>query len=192
MLEKETLVEVLNYAKCPELPAPLKKNEIWVRAIAKVKKANNHETMCLVENDGEGNPIIKKDFGSLSIISSFEEIYPLSLLSSNMLPDFRKKKDLGLFLKQHGYNPDEVDALVESKEDEDKATLKRLVIKICVQNQLSRELHDLKVGDTVEQTTETITDKEENDGTEDDDKSEINGEDSEEAEGEKAATDSEQ
>lgn len=188
MLEKETLVEVLNYTKCSELPAPLKKNDIWVRAIAKVKKANNHETMCLVENDGEGNPLIKKDFGSLSMIVSVEEIYPLSLLRSNMLPDFRKKKDLGIFLKQHGYESESVDALVESKEEEDKATLKKLVIKICVKNQLSQELHDLKTSDN----KVTINDSE-NDDTEDNETTgEDLGTDSEEVAREEEATDTEQ
>ena len=81
MLEKETLTAVLQFTGCTELPASLKEGDIYVRAIAKVKKANNHETMCVIVNDGTGKPIIKKDFGSISMIKEIVEIYPLSVLS---------------------------------------------------------------------------------------------------------------
>ena len=139
MLERETLTAVLQFTGCTELPAALKEGDIYVRAIAKVKKANNHETMCVIVNDGEGNPIIKKDFGSISMIKEIVEIYPLSVLESDSIPDFRKKKDIVSFLVRLGETESHVEKLASSKEDEDKAALKALVYKHCINLQIARE-----------------------------------------------------
>ena len=139
MLEKETLTAVLQFTGCTELPAALKEGDIYVRAIAKVKKANNHETMCVIVNDGEGNPIIKKDFGSISMIKEIVEIYPLSVLESDSIPDFRKKKDIVSFLVRLGETESHVEKLASSKADEDKAALKALVYKHCIKLQIERE-----------------------------------------------------
>ena len=139
MLERETLTAVLQFTGCTELPAALKEGDIYVRAIAKVKKANNHETMCVIVNDGTGNPIIKKDFGSISMIKEIVEIYPLSVLESDSIPDFRKKKDIVSFLVRLGETESHVERLASSKEDEDKAALKALVYKHCIKLQIARE-----------------------------------------------------
>ena len=139
MLEKETLTAVLQFTGCTELPAALKEGDIYVRAIAKVKKANNHETMCVIVNDGEGNPIIKKDFGSISMIKEIVEIYPLSVLESDSIPDFRKKKDIVSFLVRLGETESDVEQLAASKADEDKAALKALIYKHCIKLQIERE-----------------------------------------------------
>ena len=139
MLEKETLTAVLQFTGCTELPAVLKEGDIYVRAIAKVKKANNHETMCVIVNDGEGNPIIKKDFGSISMIKEIVEIYPLSVLESDSIPDFRKKKDIVSFLVRLGETESHVEQLAASKADDDKAALKALIYKHCIKLQIERE-----------------------------------------------------
>ena len=139
MLERETLTAVLQFTGCTELPAALKEGDIYVRAIAKVKKANNHETMCVIVNDGEGNPIIKKDFGSISMIKEIVEIYPLSVLESSSIPDFRKKKDIVDFLVSLGETESNIQQLAASKADEDKATLKALIYKHCIKLQARRE-----------------------------------------------------
>ena len=139
MIEKETITAVLQFTGCTELPAALKEGDIYVRAIAKVKKANNHETMCVIVNDGTGNPIIKKDFGSISMIKEIVEIYPLSVLESDSIPDFRKKKDIVSFLVRLGETESHVEKLASSKADEDKAALKALVYKHCIKLQIERE-----------------------------------------------------
>ena len=139
MLEKETLTAVLQFTGCTELPAALKEGDIYVRAIAKVKKANNHETMCVIVNDGTGKPIIKKDFGSISMIKEIVEIYPLSVLESDSIPDFRKKKDIVSFLVRLGETESNVEQLAASKADEDKAALKALIYKHCIKLQIERE-----------------------------------------------------
>ena len=139
MLEKETLTAVLQFTGCTELPAALKEGDIYVRAIAKVKKANNHETMCVIVNDGTGKPIIKKDFGSISMIKEIVEIYPLSVLESDSIPYFRKKKDIVNFLVNLGETESHVERLASSKEEEDKAALKALVYKHCIKLQIQRE-----------------------------------------------------
>ena len=139
MLERENLTAVLQFTGCTELPAALKEGDIYVRAIAKVKKANNHETMCVIVNDGTGNPIIKKDFGSISMIKEIVEIYPLSVLESDSIPYFRKKKDIVNFLVNLGETESDVERLASSKEEEDKAALKALVYKHCIKLQIQRE-----------------------------------------------------
>lgn len=139
MLEKETLTAVLQFTGCTELPAALKEGDIYVRAIAKVKKANNHETMCVIVNDGTGNPIIKKDFGSISMIKEIVEIYPLSVLESDSIPYFRKKKDIVNFLVNLGETESDVERLASSKEEKDKDALKSLVYKHCIKLQIARE-----------------------------------------------------
>ena len=178
MLEKETLTAVLQFTGCTELPAALKEGDIYVRAIAKVKKANNHETMCVIVNDGEGNPIIKKDFGSISMIKEIVEIYPLSVLESDSIPDFRKKKDIVSFLVRLGETESNVEQLAASKADEDKAALKALIYKHCIKLQIERENAKSAVSakavapvvepETPETLTETKTDEnpnQENNGT---------------------------
>ena len=169
MLEKETLTAVLQFTGCTELPAALKEGDIYVRAIAKVKKANNHETMCVIVNDGEGNPIIKKDFGSISMIKEIVEIYPLSVLESDSIPDFRKKKDIVSFLVRLGETESNVEQLAASKADEDKAALKALIYKHCIKLQIERENAKSAVPakavapvvepETAETLTETKTDE---------------------------------
>ena len=169
MLEKETLTAVLQFTGCTELPSALKEGDIYVRAIAKVKKANNHETMCVIVNDGEGNPIIKKDFGSISMIKEIVEIYPLSVLESDSIPDFRKKKDIVSFLARLGETESNVEQLAASKADEDKAALKALVYKHCIKLQIERENAKSAVSakavapvvepETAETLTETKTDE---------------------------------
>ena len=196
MLEKETLVAVLQYTKCKELPEPLKEGDIYVRAIAKVKKANNHETMCVIVNNGEGKPIIKKDFGSISMIKEIVEIYPLSVLENESIPDFRKKKDIVSFLIRFGEDESHVEKLAASKADEDKAALKALVYKHCITLQMEREKltsvapttynnsDDETENSGTEENAEAIKSKETNNGTD------KNNTDSEDSPGENKSVDS--
>ena len=196
MLENETLVAVLQYTKCKELPEPLKEGDIYVRAIAKVKKANNHETMCVIVNNGEGKPIIKKDFGSISMIKEIVEIYPLSVLENESIPDFRKKKDIVAFLVKLGENESHVEQLAASKADEDKAALKALVYKHCIKLQMQREKltsvnpaayndsNDDAESSGTEENAEVNNSKVTNNGTDE------NNTDSEESSGENKSTDS--
>ena len=192
MIEKETITAVLQFTGCTELPAALKDGDIYVRAIAKVKKANNHETMCVIVNDGTGKPIIKKDFGSISMIKEIVEIYPLSVLESDSIPYFRKKKDIINFLVNLGENESDVERLASSKEDEDKAALKALVYKHCIKLQIAREnaksaaqaktVAPVVESDTYETTTETNVNENTNqeyNGTDENDTTseEVTGED---------------
>ena len=195
MLEKETLTAVLQFTGCTELPAALKEGDIYVRAIAKVKKANNHETMCVIVNDGTGKPIIKKDFGSISMIKEIVEIYPLSVLESDSIPDFRKKKDIVSFLIRLGETESHVEKLASSKEDEDKAALKALVYKHCIKLQIEREnaksfapakpVSPVVEPETPETLTETKTDENPN---QEDNGTDENNTNPEETTGENQAT----
>ena len=197
MLEKETLTAVLQFTGCTELPAALKEGDIYVRAIAKVKKANNHETMCVIVNDGTGKPIIKKDFGSISMIKEIVEIYPLSVLESDSIPYFRKKKDIVNFLVRLGETESYVEKLASSKEEEDKAALKSLVYKHCIKLQIQRENAKsnaqekpvTNVVDTEDSETHTETNVDETHNQKDNGTDE-NNTNTEETAGEDKATDS--
>ena len=145
MLEKNSLDEVLSYTKCTELPKPLRKNDVFVRAIALVRKLNNHESYCIVDNDGTGKPVVKKTFGSISVIKEVKEIYPLSLLEASVVPDFRKKQDVIDFLVCRGENRDIVERMFESADADTKAKIKGLVYKYCVDHQLRREQQEAKL-----------------------------------------------
>lgn len=148
MIEKNSLNEVLSYAKCTELPKPLKKNDIYVRAIALVRKLNNRESYCMVVNDGTGKPVVKKTFGSISVIKEVVEIYPLSTLEASVVPDFRKKQDVIDFLFHCGYDKAHITSLFAENSEESKATIKKLVYKACIDHQLKREQQDAKMGST--------------------------------------------
>ena len=197
MLEKETLTAVLQFTGCTELPEALKEGDIYVRAIAKVKKSNNHEAMCVIVNDGTGKPIIKKDFGSISMIKEIVEIYPLSVLESDSIPDFRKKKDIVSFLVRLGETESHVEKLASSKEDEDKSALKALVYKHCIKLQIAREnakstaqakpVNPVVDTDDSENPTETKADETHNQKENGTDENNTN---SEETAGEDKATDS--
>lgn len=145
MLEKNSLNEVLSYTKCTELPKPLKKTDIFVRAIALVRKLNNRESYCIVVNDGTGKPVVKKTFGSISVIKEVKEIYPLSLLEASVVPDFRKKQDVIDFLVRCGENRDTIELMFESADADAKAKIKGLVYKYCVDHQLRREQQESKL-----------------------------------------------
>ena len=196
MLEKETLTAVLQFTGCTELPEALKEGDIYVRAIAKVKKAYNHEAMCVIVNDGTGKPIIKKDFGSISMIKEIVEIYPLSVLESDSIPDFRKKKDIVSFLVRLGETESHVEKLASSKEDEDKSALKALVYKHCIKLQIAREnakstaqakpvtpVLDTEASDTPTETNVDEPNNQKDNGTEE------NNTNTEETAGEDKATD---
>lgn len=195
MLEKETITSVLQFTGCTELPAALKEGDIYVRAIAKVKKANNHETMCVIVNDGTGKPIIKKDFGSISMIKEIVEIYPLSVLESDSIPYFRKKKDVVNFLVNLGETESHVERLASSKADEDKAALKALIYKHCIKLQIEREnaksfepanpVSPVVEPETAETLTETKTDENPN---QEDNGTDENNTNPEETAGENQAT----
>lgn len=139
MLERETLTQVLTDTGCVELPKPLKEGDVYVRAIVKVLKANNHEAMCIAVNDGSGKPIIKKSYGSVSMIKKVVEIYPLSVLQNGYIPDFRKKQDVENFLVTMGESKNKVQELIATKDDESRMKIKQMVISHCVKRQLETE-----------------------------------------------------
>lgn len=172
MLEKETLSQVLTDTGCTDLPSPLKTGDVYIRAIVKVLKANNHEAMCIAVNDGTGKPIIKKSYGSISMIKEVLEIYPLSVLKNGYIPDFRKKQDVENFLVTMGESQNKVQELIAKKDDESRMKIKQMVIFHCVKRQLATEdifgnAKGLRNAEPkTEENTETKIEEEENGNTE--------------------------
>lgn len=172
MLEKETLSEALNYVQAACLPEPLKKNKIFVRALVKVRKMNNHEAICYAVNNGSGEPLVKKSFGSISMIKEVVEVYPLSYLEEGVLPDFRKKTDIVEYLKRKGIDEQQATELVMSDDKEKKKEAKRLVISFCIKAQIEQE-NMINKAPNIKSQSESIneTQKEDNEETRTEDNS---------------------
>ena len=130
------------------------------------------------------------------MIKEIVEIYPLSVLENESIPDFRKKKDIVAFLVKLGENESHVEQLAASKADEDKAALKALVYKHCIKLQMKREKltsvtpaayndsNDEVENSGTEENAEVNNSKVTNNGTDE------NNTDSEESSGENKSTDS--
>ena len=73
--EQESLIDALSYCGLRELPKVDNNEDVWIRALAKVAKADGSFGYVLLEKDGNLKDKVKRDFGSTSIIRKIEEVY---------------------------------------------------------------------------------------------------------------------
>lgn len=92
-MAQESLSECFNISGVKYLGDELKTSDIWVEAIALVKKNDMSYNYALVVYD-YGKPKIVRDFGSLSKIEKIESIYPYSFLNSNYLPSVNSREEM--------------------------------------------------------------------------------------------------
>lgn len=88
---EESLLDALSYCSLRSLPEPDDKENIWIRAIAKIAKADGQTYYAYVEKDDKLNNKIIKDFGSISAIVKVVEYYPFSYLKPAFMPKFKTK-----------------------------------------------------------------------------------------------------
>lgn len=154
-IEKKTLIEVLNVCRLNELPKEWDGKRIWLKGVAKVVKCDNSRNYAVVENDGNNNAHIRRDFGNMARIVKVETIYPIMYLNENMRPDLRNKPDITNFLKNAGYDEKKIEMMLGDVDSEgndktaeqkkaDKKQIKAWVDKECVLLQIE-ELHSRKL-----------------------------------------------
>lgn len=137
-IKDRTLQECLGKTGLRELPKPLQEGKVWIDGIALVTRINGIESYVLVQNDGEGNPNVIRDFGPCVMINKIETIYPLNVVDKRFLPDLRSNKAMIDFMVRFGYDKEKAVSLLDKDgktDDEiaaDRATVKNSIFKIAI------------------------------------------------------------
>jgi len=103
---EESLLDALQYCSLRVLPEPDDKENVWIRAIAKIAKADGQMYYAYVEKDDKLQNKIIKDFGPISALVRVVEYYPFSYLNPAFMPKFKgnKKEERIAYLTR--YNKD--------------------------------------------------------------------------------------
>lgn len=103
---EESLLDALQYCSLRTLPEPDDKENVWIRAIAKIAKADGQMYYAYVEKDDKLQNKIIKDFGPISALVRVVEYYPFSYLKPAFMPKFKgnKKEERIAYLTR--YNKD--------------------------------------------------------------------------------------
>lgn len=128
-----SLIECLKWCGVPSLPDEDDKENIWIKAIALVQKADGSESYVAIKKDEQLRDKIVKDFGSVSVIRVVKAIYPYSYLSGAYVPQFKtKKKEERIAYLQKIYPQDDFSQMSVKELD------KQVVIS-AVQYQMKKE-----------------------------------------------------
>lgn len=103
---EESLLDALQYCSLRKLPEVEDGENVWVRAIAKIAKADGQMYYAYVEKDDKLQNKIIKDFGPISALVRIVEYYPFSYLKPAFMPKFKgnKKEERIAYLTR--YNKD--------------------------------------------------------------------------------------
>ena len=103
---EESLLDALQYCSLRKLPEVEDGENVWIRAIAKVAKADGQMYYAYVEKDDKLQNKIIKDFGPISALVRVVEYYPFSYLKPAFMPKFKgnKKEERIAYLTR--YNKD--------------------------------------------------------------------------------------
>lgn len=103
---EESLLDALQYCSLRKLPEIEDGENVWIRAIARVAKADGQMYYAYVEKDDNMQNKIVKDFGSISAIVRVVDYYPFSYLKPAFMPKFKgnKKEERIAYLTR--YNKD--------------------------------------------------------------------------------------
>lgn len=131
-ISKQSLVKALSECALKELPNIWDGKNIWIRALAKVKKYDGSESFVMAKNI-DGKYRIVKDFGTTSAIHSILEYYPYEYLESCFIPQEVKfqSKDIKINAIKKEINDIEIEELEEKSIDE----LNKILTNIGVENQ---------------------------------------------------------
>lgn len=130
----ESLIDALSYCGLRDLPEPWDKENIWVKALARLVKSDGVEYFAYVEKTIEGEDKIKRVFGGVASIVKILEYYPFSYLKAEFVPTFEDKKDKKARI--------EYLLLANPDKDYSKYSLKQLnreIINGAIRRQLSSE-----------------------------------------------------
>lgn len=130
-ISRKSLIDALSWASLRELPKKDNGENIWIRALALVSKRDGSKAYVALVKGKNGEDRMVKDFGSVSQVVSFDEIYAYEYLDSSYIPSFESKK-----------KEDKIKWLELQKPGEDYASmtpkeLNKAVLHIAMQNQLA-------------------------------------------------------
>lgn len=130
---QESLIDALSYCSLRALPEPDDKENVWIRAIAKIAKADGQEYYAYIEKDDNLQNKIVKDFGTISALVKVVEYYPFSYLKPAYMPKFKGKGKEERIAYLTRYNKDlNVEGLSVKELD-------RLILKGAIQRQMEQE-----------------------------------------------------
>lgn len=133
-IKNESLIKALSNFLLKDLPDVDTGENIWVKALALVRKCDGSESYVYVVKDSETlQNKIAKDFGGVSRISEIIEFYPFSYLKSGYVPTFngKKKEERVKYLMTY-----------DNRKDYSSMTLKELdreIIRVGIEKQLNDE-----------------------------------------------------
>lgn len=152
-VKEETLQEALQHTGCRRLPPVLRENEVWIKAIALVRKITAVENYVLVENNGYNRPRITKDFGPCAYITGIKDIYPYELLDSKRTPTLRTDNETYKFLRAYGYDAKHLTALFNPADKTpeqiaaDRETIKGYVTNVSIRLAKQNMVEDEKANE---------------------------------------------
>lgn len=132
--KEKSLIECLKWCQVPSLPDADDKENIWIKAIALVKKEDGTESYVAMTKDKQLKNKMIKDFGTVSMIHEIVEIYPYSYLSAAFMPEFktRKKEERINYLLAH-------DKSLQGLDELSLKELDKMVVNIAIKNQIFNE-----------------------------------------------------
>lgn len=133
------LEEALRIAQLGDLPPAVDgtyKN-YWLKAIAKVQRANGEMGYCIAVNDGDNSPRIIRDLAPNGIILKVLAIYPYEESSRNIIPRFSNDEQILKYLCKYGYKREEIVRLMNmegkdaSKQKQDKDIINGYIAQVA-------------------------------------------------------------
>ena len=115
--QEETLQLALQETGLRALPSKITSgyNKTWLRAIALVTKIGGRKEYCLCDNDGNGRPIIKRDFGACAAIVSIDDLFPYEETEKADIPVLKTDKQIITYLCKSKYDKAEIEALLSTE-----------------------------------------------------------------------------
>lgn len=131
--EKMSLLDCLSWCSVRQLPEEWDSKNVYIKAIAKVMRADGSISYVAVKKDKNGDDKIVKSFGNISMIKKILAVYPYLYLDAVYMPTFKgnSKNEKVSYLSALNKN---VDYSKKSVKELDKA-----IISVAIQKQLKAE-----------------------------------------------------
>lgn len=131
--EKMSLLDCLSWCSVRQLPEEWDSKNVYIKAIAKVMRADGSISYVAVKKDKNGDDKIIKSFGNISMIKKILAVYPYLYLDAVYMPTFKgnSKAEKVSYLSALNKN---VDYSKKSVKELDKA-----IISVAIQKQLKAE-----------------------------------------------------
>jgi hypothetical protein len=85
----QSLVEALSFCALRDVPEEWDKENVYLKALALVRKSDGSESYVLLQKDSDGNDKVVKDFGTSSIIRLTLSVHPFVFLDQRWIPAFK-------------------------------------------------------------------------------------------------------